>query len=98
MGQNGGLQARIEVFQPDLGHFAWIWAIMLGLGLFCSALGHIAWIWAIWQNSGQNRPQRRQSPENRAKRDIWTYVRMDGQISPVFYWTSSTSWLLPNNY
>ena len=37
---------------------------MLGFGPFCLDLGHIAWIWAIWQNLGQNRPQRRQSPED----------------------------------
>ena len=65
-GQNGELQAKIGVFKPDLGHFAWIWAIMLGLGPFCLDLGHIAWIWAIWQNLGQNRPQRRRSPEDGA--------------------------------
>merc|ERR1711954_211461 len=49
-GQNNVPQARIGVFWPDLGHFAWIWAIMLGFGPFCLDLGHIAWIWAIWQN------------------------------------------------
>ena len=39
---------------------------MLGFGPFCLDLGHIAWIWAIWQNLGQNRPQRRRSPEDGA--------------------------------
>ena len=63
-GQNDGPQDRIGVFWQDLGHFAWIWAIMLGFGPFCLDLGHIAWIWAIWQNLGQNRPQRRRSPED----------------------------------
>ena len=46
---------------PDLGHFAWIWAIILEFGPFCLELGPIAWIRAIWQNLSQNRPQRRQS-------------------------------------
>ena len=41
----------------NLGHFAWIWALFLGFGPY-------SWIWAIWQNLGQNRPQRRQSPED----------------------------------
>ena len=49
---------------------------MLGFGSFCLDLGHIAWIWAIWQNWGQNRPQRRQSPEDGAggdgRTDGWT--------------------------
>ena len=56
-GQNDVPWARIGVFWPDLGHFAWIWAIMLGFGPLCLDLGYIAWIWAIWQNLGQNRPQ-----------------------------------------
>ena len=43
---------------------------MLGFGPFCLDLGHIAWIWAIWQNLGQNRPQRRQSPEDGAGGDV----------------------------
>ena len=34
--------ARIEVFWLDLGHFAWIWAIMLGFGPFRLDLGHVA--------------------------------------------------------
>ena len=46
---------------------------------FCLDLGHIAWILAIWQNLGQNRPQRRQNPEDRAG---GTYIRTDG-------WTDS---------
>ena len=74
-------------FCLDLGHFAWIWAIMLGFGPFCLDLGHIAWIWAIWQNLGQNRPQRRQSPEDGAGGD----GRRNGQIPPVFYRTLSPS-------
>ena len=51
-----------------------IWAILLGFGplhmlgfgpLFvCIDLSHIAWLWAIWQNLGQNRPKRRQRPED----------------------------------
>ena len=80
---------------PDLGHFAWIWAIMLGFGPFCLDLGHIAWIWAIWQNLGQNRPQRRQSPEDGAGGDKRTDRRMDGQIPPVFYRTLSSLGPLP---
>ena len=43
-GQNDGPQARIGVLWPDLGHFAWFWAIMLGFGPFCLDLGHIALI------------------------------------------------------
>ena len=46
---------------------------MLGFQPFWLDLGHIAWIWAIWQNMGQNRPQRRQSPEDGAGgTDGWT--------------------------
>ena len=53
---------------------------MLGFGPFCLDLGHIAWIWAIWQNMGQNRPQRRRSPEDGAGgTDGRTYVRTDGR-------------------
>ena len=48
---------------------------MLGFGTFCLDLGHIAWIWAIWQNLGQNRPKRTQSPEE----DKWTDGRTDGR-------------------
>ena len=33
-GQNDRPQVRIEIFWLDLGHFACIWAIMLGFGLF----------------------------------------------------------------
>ena len=55
---------------------------MLGFGPFCLDLGHIAWIWAIWQNLGQNRPQRRRSPEDGAgggdgRTDVRTYGRTD---------------------
>ena len=102
-GQNDGPQAKIGVFWQDLGHFAWIWANMLGFGSFCLYLGNIAWIWAIWQNWGQNRPQRRRSPEDGVgeggrtdvRTDVRTYVRTDGQIPPVFYRTSSPSGPLP---
>ena len=70
---------------------------MLGFGTFCLDFGHIAWIWAIWQNFGQNRPQRNQSPEDGVG---GMEVRMDGQmdkqIPPVFYRTSIPSGLLPN--
>ena len=89
-GENDVPRARIGVFWPDLGHFAWIWAIMLGFGPFCLDLGHIAWIWAIWQNLGQNRPQRRKSPEDGVGvggTDGRKDVCMDGQIPPVFYRT-----------
>ena len=80
---------------------------MLGFGPFCLDLGHIAWIWAIWQNLGQNRPQRRWSPEDGAGGTyVWTYGRTDvrtdgrtdGQIPPVFYRTSSPSGPLPKKY
>ena len=50
---------------------------MLGFGPFCLDLGHIAWNWAIWQNLGQNRPQRRRSPEDGAGEGGRTYVRTD---------------------
>ena len=70
---------------------------MIGFGPFLSNLGHIAWIWAIWQNLGQNRPQRRQSPEDGAGGDRHTYVWMDGQIPTVFYRTSSPLGPLPKN-
>ena len=80
-GQNDGPQARIGVFWPDLGHFASIWAIMLGFGPFCLDLGHIAWIWAIWQNLGQNGPQRRRNPDDGAGggTDVRTDGRTDGR-------------------
>ena len=52
---------------------------MLEFGPFCLDLGHIAWIWAIWQNLGQNRPQRRRSPEDGAGGDGRTYGWMDGR-------------------
>ena len=68
---------------------------MLGFGPFCLNLGHIGWIWAIWQNLSQNRPQRRQSPEDEAggveHKDVWKY----GQIPPVFYRTLSPLGTLP---
>ena len=62
---------------------------MLGFGPFCLDLGHIAWIWAIWQNMGQNRPQRRQSPEDGAG---------GTDIRTVFYRTSSPSGPLPKKW
>ena len=76
---------------------------MYGFGLFRLDLGHIAWIWAIWQNLGQNRPQRRQSPEDGAggtgRTDVRTFGQTDGQtdgqISPVIYRTSSSLGPLP---
>ena len=71
-------------FGPDLGHFAYIWAILLGFEPFCLDLGHIAWIWAIWQNLGQNRPQRRQSPEDGAGGDGRIDGRTDGQTDSPF--------------
>ena len=57
---------------------------MLGFGPFCLDLGHIAWIWAIWQNMGQNRPQKRQSPEDgvggtNGRMDGRMYIRMNGR-------------------
>ena len=55
-GQNGEFQVKIGFSSQIFSYFAWILAIMLGFGPFCSDLGHIAWIWAIWQNLGQNRP------------------------------------------
>ena len=67
--KSSGLFTRFWSFFLDLSHFAWIWAIILGFEPFCLDLGHIPWIgaiWAIWQNLGQNRPQRRQSPEDGA--------------------------------
>ena len=101
-GQNDRPQARIGVFWLDLGHFDWIWAVMLEFGPFCLVLGHIAWIWAILQNLGLNRPQRRQSPEDGGtdgrtdvRTDVRTDGRTDGQIPPVFYRTSSPSGPLP---
>ena len=74
---------------PDLGRFVWIWAIILGFGPFCLHLGHIAWIWAIWHNLGQNRPQRRRSPEDEAGGDGWTHRRSYRQIRLAFYKTLS---------
>ena len=50
---------------------------MLGFGPFCLDFGHIAWIWAIWHNLGQNRPQRRQSPEDGVEGDERTDGRTD---------------------
>ena len=55
---------------------------------------------AIWHYLGQNRPQRRRSPEDGAGgmdgcTDGRTDGRTDGQIPPVFYRTSSPSGLLP---
>ena len=72
---------------------------MLGYGPFCLDLGRIAWIWAIWQNLGQNKPQRRQSPgalsPGTRGTPERTYGRMyrhtDRQICPVFDRTSSPS-------
>ena len=95
-GQDNVPRVRIGVFWPDLGYFAWIWAIMLGFGPYCLDLGHIAWILAIWQNLGQNRPERRRSPEDGATgMDLRTYVRTNRQIPPVFYRTSSPLEPLP---
>ena len=55
---------------------------MLGFEPFCLDLGHIAWIWAIWQNMGQNRPQRRRSPEDGAGgTDGWMDGRTDSPCS-----------------
>ena len=56
---------------PELGFSGKIWAILLEFRTFWLDLGHIAWIWAIWQNLGQNRPQRRRSPEDGAGGGIW---------------------------
>ena len=101
-GHNDRPQARIRVFWQDLGHFAWIWAIMLEFWPFCLVLSHIAWIWAILQNLGLYGPQRRRSPEDGlggGQTDVRTYGRTDGrtdgQIPPVFYRTSSPSGPLP---
>ena len=63
---------------------------MLEFGPFCLDFGHIAWIWAIWQNLGQNRPQRRQSPEDGAGgTDVRTNIQTDRQIPRVFHKASS---------
>ena len=68
---------------------------MLGFGPFCLDLGHIAWIWAIWQNLGQNRPQRRQSPEDGAGgMNGWTDGRTDGQTDFISFRAAA---LLPLN-
>ena len=50
--------------RPDLGHFAWIWAIIIGFGSSCMKLGRNACICAILQNLDLNRPQRRRSLED----------------------------------
>ena len=63
--------------RPELGFSGKIWAILLEFRPFCLDLGHIAWIWALWQNLGQNRPQRRHSPEDGARGAGWTDVHMD---------------------
>ena len=69
---------------------------MLGFEPFCLDLGHIAWIWAIRQNLGQNRPQRRQSPEDEVGgMDGQMYGGTDGQILPVFCRTLSPLGPLP---
>ena len=61
--------------RPELGFSGKIWAILLEFGPFCLDLGHIAWNWAIWQKFGQNRPQRRRSPED----GPWGEGHMDGR-------------------
>ena len=89
--------------RPEFRFPSQIWSILPVLGPFLPGfgpiwldLGHFAWIWAIQFGFG---PQRRRSPEGGAGggTDGWTdgqtdgrtYVRMDGQILPVFYRTSS---------
>ena len=95
LGQDWGSLAR---YRPNLGNFAWIWAIVLEFEPFCLDLGHIAWILAIWQNLGPNRSQRSQSPEDRAGgTDGRTDVHTDRQIPPVFYRTLSPLGPLPKN-
>ena len=76
--------------RPKLGFLGKIWTILLGFGPLCLDLGHFAWIWAIFaliwailQNLGQNRPQRRRSPNDGTGGDGRMYVRTDGQIPPV---------------
>ena len=93
---------RFGPFCLDLGQYAWIWVTLLKFEPLCLELGHFAWIWAIWQNLGQNRPQRRRSPEDGAgggetngHTDGRTDGRTDRQIPPVFYRTSSPSGPLP---
>ena len=64
------------------------WANILGFGPFCLDLGHIAWIWAIWLKLGQNRPQRRQSPEDGAGEGGRMDVQIDIQTEIRMYrWT-----------
>ena len=77
--------------RPEWGFFGQIWAILLGFGPFCLDLGHIAWIWAIWQNLGQNRPQRRQRPEDGSGKG------MNERKSPVLYRTLCPLGPLPKN-
>ena len=79
--------------RPELGFSGKIWAILLVFRTSWLDLGHIAWILAIWQNLGQNRPQRRRSPEDGAG---GAYGWTDGQTdSPVYYRTWSPSGPLP---
>ena len=75
---------------------------MLGFGPFCLDLGHIAWIWAIWQNLGQNRPQRRRSPEDGAggtfgRTDVRTYGRTDSPCVLQDFVPFGAAALLPLN-
>ena len=64
------------------------WGLLARFGPFCLNLSHYARIWAILQNLGQNRPQRRRSPEDEARggtdghMDGQTHIYMDG-------WTDS---------
>merc|ERR1711942_515408 len=78
-GQNDVPRARIGVFLPDLGHFAWIWAILLGFGLFGR----------IWVRIGPKGDEALRMGQG------GTDVRMYGRIPPVFYRTSSPLGPLP---
>ena len=69
-GQNDGPQARIGVFRLDLGHFAWIWAIMLGFGLFGR----------IWVQIGPKRDEALRMGQG--GRNGWTDGRTDSPCVP----------------
>ena len=45
-GQNDVPRARFGPFCLDLGHYTWIWAILLSFGPYCLDLGYLAEFWS----------------------------------------------------
>ena len=92
-GQNDRTLTKIQVFLPDLDHFAWLWAILLGYGRYSLDLGPKGDKTLRMKQGGMDGCTYRRTLDVRT--DVCMDGHTDGQIPPVFYRTLSPLGPLP---